>query len=161
MGLSRSVAAAGLACLVAGFAVAACSGDSAQSSSGTVKDNLILAGPVKADSSAEKGGSCVWKPAVFNLSFTSGAMQGGAKVAFQVTVGVGGVGDESATEPALSGGMTPLSLVLTGKRLKATDGTVHVTSADLQTKAWKGTLEGTFEDGTTVSGSWSCQAVLG
>ena len=88
-------------------------------------------------------------------------MQGGAKVAFAVTVGVGGIGDESATGPPQANGLTPLTLSAGGKTLKATDGTVHVTDADLQARTWKGTVEGTFEDGTKVSGSWSCQAVLG
>ncbi len=145
---------------VAGLAVAACGGTD-QSNSGTVKDNLVLTGPVKADSSVEKGGSCVWRPALFNLKFSSGSMQGGATVSFDVTVGVGGIGDESATDPPGSNGQTPLTLVVAGKTLKATDGTVKVTDADLQAKSWKGTIDGTFEDGTKVSGSWSCDAVLG
>lgn len=150
------------ALVLAGLAVvAACSGGPDQSNSGSVKDNLVLTGPVKADSSAEKGGSCIWRPALFNLVFTSGSMQGGATVAFNVTVGVGAIGDESATDPPLADGTTPLTLSIAGKKLKATDGTVHVAEGDLQEKTWKGTIEGTFEDGTKVSGSWSCSAVLG
>lgn len=147
--------------VLTGLAVAACDSGPDQSNSGTVKDNLVLTGPVKADSSAEKGGSCVWKPAVFNLKFSSGSMQGGATVSFDVTVGVGGIGDESATDPPGVSGTTPLSLSVAGKTLKATDGTVHVTTADLQERGWKGTIDGTFEDGTKISGSWSCSAVLG
>lgn len=116
---------------------------------------------MKADSSSEKGGGCVWKPAGFDLVFTSGSMQGGAKVGFAVTVGIGGIGDASATLPPQPNGLTPLTLTIAGKTLKATDGAVHVTEADLQARNWKGTLEGTFEDGTKVAGSWSCQAVLG
>jgi|SRR5581483_5486258 len=146
---------------LAGLAVAACGGGSDQSTAGTVKDNLVLTGPVKADSSSESGGSCVWKPATFNLVFASGSMQNGAVVSFNVTVGVGGIGDESATDPPLAGGQTPLTLSIAGKKIKATDGTVSVTQADLQAKTWKGTIEGTFADGTKVSGSWSCDAVLG
>lgn len=149
-----------LAAAAAALAVAACGGGPEQSTSGTVKDNLVLTGPVKADSSAEKGGSCIWKPAIFGLSFTSGSMQGGATIGFAVTLGVGAVGDVSATDPPQPNGQTPLTLTLAGKTLKATDGTVHVTG-DVQTKAFKGTIDGTFEDGTKVSGSWSCQAVLG
>jgi hypothetical protein len=151
-----------IAAVLAALAVAACGSSTDQSNSGSsAKDNLVLSGPVKADSSSEKGGGCVWKPAVFGLTFTSGAMQGGAKVAFAVTVGVGAVGDESATDPAQANGQTPLTLVAGGKTLNATDGTIHVTEGDVQAKTFKGTIDGTFQDGTKVSGSWSCQAVLG
>ena len=150
-----------LLAVLAAAALAACGGGSDQSASGSAQDNLQLNGPVKADSSGEKGGGCVWKPAGFDLLFTSGTMQGGAKVSFHVTVGIGGIGEESATDPVDSTGRTPLLLTIAGKTLKATDGTVHVTDGDLQAKKWKGTVDGTFEDGTKLSGSWSCQAVLG
>ena len=146
---------------LAAAALAACGGGPDQSAAGSAQDNLQLNGPVKADSSGEKGGGCVWKPAGFDLLFTSGTMQGGAKVSFHVTVGVGGIGDESATQPTDTSGKTPLVLSIAGKELKATDGTIHVTEGDLQGKKWKGTMDGTFEDGTKISGSWSCQAVLG
>ena len=144
---------------LAAAALAACGGAPDQSATGSAQDNLQLTGPVKADSSAEKGGGCIWKPAGFDLYFTSGSMQGGAVVAFHAVVGVGGIGDQTASSTDGSG--TALELKVAGKTLKATDGTIHVTDGDLQAKKWKGTLDGTFEDGTKVTGSWSCQAVLG
>jgi hypothetical protein len=147
--------------VLAALAVAACGGSTDQSTAGSVKDNLVLTGAVKADSSSEKGGGCIWKPAVFGLVFTSGTMQGGDKIEFNVTVGVGAVGDESAVDPPLANGQTPLTLTAGGKTLDATDGTVHVTDGDVQAKTWKGTVDGTFQDGTRLSGSWSCQAMLG
>lgn len=144
---------------LAAAVLAACGGESDQSATGSVQDNLQLSGPVKADSSTEKGGGCVWKPAGFDLYFTSGSMQGGAVVKFHAVVGVGGVGDQTAS--ASEGASTALELKAAGKTLKATDGTIHVTDSDLQTKKWKGTVDGTFEDGTKLTGNWSCQAVLG
>ena len=145
--------------MLAAAAIAACGGGPDQSATGSAQDNLQLSGPVKADSSAEKGGGCVWKPAGFDLYFTSGSMQGGAVVAFHATVGVGAIGDVDAS--TADSGATALTLKIAGKTLKATGGTIHVTDSDLQAKKWKGTLDGTFEDGTKVTGSWSCQAVLG
>lgn len=152
-GLLALAAAALVAC--GGGASAGGAGDSPGES-----DNLNLTGTVKADSAAEKGngGSCEWTPAVFALKFSSGQMQNSVQVRFNVTVGVGGVGDIDAAQPTGSDGSTPLQLVSGGKTIAAKDGTVHVTSADLTAKHFKGSIEGTFVDGTQVSGSWSCTA---
>jgi hypothetical protein len=123
-------------------------------------DTFTLTGPVKADSSAAKGqgGACEWTPATFNLKFASGQMQNGVQVKFNVTVGIGGVGEPDATAPTMADGSTPLQLVVAGKPIKAAEGTVHVTEADLSARKWKGSIDATFTDGTKLSGSWTCQA---
>lgn len=147
---------------LAAVALVACGGGSSAGGgdSASESDNLNLTGTVKADSSAEKAnsGACEWTPAVFSLKFSSGQMQNSVQVRFNVTVGVGGVGDIDAAQPAAADGSTPLQLVSGGKTIAAKDGTVHVTSADLTAKHFKGSIEGSFVDGTQLSGSWSCTA---
>ncbi len=146
--------------LVAVLSTACGGGPGAAETGGSESDTFTLTGPTKADSSAEKGqaGSCEWTPALFNLKFASGKMQNGVQVKFDVTVGPGGVGDLDATSPAASDGSTPLQLMVAGKPIKAAEGTVHVTDADLGARKWKGSLDATFTDGTKISGTWTCVA---
>lgn len=150
---------------VAGAALVACGGGPDANGGGTnsssTSDSFTLSGPVTADAKSEgKEGGCIWKPSAFDLSFTSGKMQNGVQVAFEVTVGIGAIGDESATTP-LVGGHTPLVLMAGGKTIQAADGMVHVTDADTGERRWKGTIEATFQDGTKISGPFSCTAPLG
>ena len=128
-------------------------GSAAESSS------LVLTGPVKADFSNDKGGSCAWKPAAFLLSFTTGEVQG-TKVEFTAQVGVNAIGDPDAATPPGPDGLTPLLVRAGGKAVKAASGTIHVTDADVNSHAFKGTVEAVMEDGTKVAGSWSCTATL-
>lgn len=141
--------------------VAGCGGGAAAGAGGGASetDSLTLTGPVKADSSGAKGsGGCQWTPAVFELKFTSAQMQNGAQVKFDVTLGIGGLGDPDAATPVAADGSTPVELVAAGKTIHAASGTVHVSQADLSARTWKGTLDATFVDGTHATGSWSCQA---
>lgn len=122
-------------------------------------DSFTLTGPLKADPGGRgAGGGCEWTPAVFDLKFTSAAMSGGVQVKFDTTLAVGGVGDFSATQPVAADGSTPLRLVVAGKAIPASDGTIHVTDADLTARKWKGSIEAAFSDGTRLTGTWSCQA---
>jgi hypothetical protein len=123
-------------------------------------DTFTLTGPVKADSTSAKGqhGGCQWTPALFELRLTSAQMQNSVQVKFDVTLGIGGLGDPDAATPAAADGSTPVQLVVAGKAIKAESGAVHVTSADLGAKSWKGTIDTTFTDGTHLTGGWSCEA---
>ncbi len=121
--------------------------------------SLMLSGPVRADFSGDKGGACAWRPSAFLLNFTTGAVQG-SKVEFTAQVGINAVGDPDAATPATADGLTPLVVRAGGKAIKATSGTIHVTDADVTTHAFKGTVDAVMEDGTKVTGSWSCTATL-
>lgn len=153
-----------VATAAAALALAACGGapDAGNNpNSSSTSDGYTLTGPVQADAKSEaSGGGCIWKPSVFDLSYNSGKLQNGAQVNFEVTVGIGAIGDESATTPPVNG-HTPLTLTAGGKTIQASDGMVHVTDADLGARHWKGTIEATFADGTKISGPWSCTAPLG
>ena len=155
--LQRCGLALGIALLLAG-----CGGPG----SGVGSDNpaeassLSLSGPVKADFSNDKSGSCAWKPAAFLLTFTTGAVQNGIKVDFVAQVGVGAVGDPDAATPLRADGLTPLVVRAGGKAIKATSGTIHVTDGDVTSHAFKGSVDAVMEDGTKVSGTWSCTATL-
>jgi hypothetical protein len=157
--LKRSGLAIGISLLLAGCGApgAGLSGDSGPSES----SSLMLSGPVKADFSNDKGGSCTWTPAAFLLTFTTGSVQGGVKLDFVAQVGVNAVGDPDAATPPRSDGLTPLVVRANGQAIKAASGTIHVTDADVTTHAFKGTVEASMEDGTKVTGSWSCTATLG
>ena len=128
-------------------------GSAAESSS------LVLTGPVRADFSNDKGGACAWKPSAFLLTFTTGDVQG-TKVEFTAQVGVNAVGDPDAAAPPGPDGLTPLVVRAGGKAVKAASGTIHVTDADVNTHAFKGSVEAVMEDGTRVAGSWNCTAAL-
>lgn len=156
--LKRSVLAIGISLLLAGCGAPAIggSGNGASESS-----SLVLTGPVKADFSNDKGGSCVWTPAAFLLTFTTGSVQNGVKLDFVAQVGVNAVGDPDAATPPRADGLTPLVVRAGGQAIKAASGTIHVTDGDVSTHAFKGTVEATMEDGTKVTGSWSCTAVFG
>ncbi len=145
--------------LLAALVTACGGGPGAGGSGASESDTFTLSGPVKADSSSEKGqaGACEWTPATFNLKFASGQMQNAVQVKFDVTVGPGGVGEVDATTPTATDGSTPLQLLAAGKPIKASEGTVHVTDADLSARKWKGSIDATFADGTKLSGTWSCQ----
>jgi hypothetical protein len=121
--------------------------------------SLMLSGPVRADFSSDKGGSCAWKPAAFMLTFTTGEVQG-TKVEFTAQVGVGAVGDPDAATPPTAAGLTPLVVRSGGRAIKAASGTIHVTDGDVTSHAFKGTVDAVMEDGTKVTGSWSCTATL-
>jgi hypothetical protein len=121
--------------------------------------SLVLSGPVRADFSGDKSGSCAWRPAAFLLNFTTGAVQG-AKVEFTAQVGVGAVGDPDAATPATADGLTPLVVRAGGKAIKAASGTIHVTDGDVTAHTFKGTVDAVMEDGTKVTGGWSCTATL-
>lgn len=150
-----------LAACVALLTACGGSSDAGGATAASTQDGFTLTGPVTADGRSEShDGGCQWKPSAFDLSFTSGKMQNGVQVAFSVTVGIGGIGDESATTPLIAG-HTPLVLMANGKTIAATDGTVRVTDADLSGRHWKGTVEGTFADGTKIAGPWSCTAPIG
>ncbi len=127
-------------------------GSAAESSS------LMLSGPMQADFSNDKGGSCSWKPSAFLLTFTTGDVQG-TKIQFIAQVGVGAVGDPDAATP-LTDGLTPLVVHAGGKAVKAASGTIHVTDGDVTSHAFKGTVDAILEDATKVTGSWSCTATL-
>jgi len=156
--LQRSTLAVGIALLLAGCggAPGGSGGDNAVEASA-----ITLSGPVKADFSNDKGGACIWTPAAFLLTFTTGSIQGGFKVDFVAQVGVGAVGDPDAATPPRADGLTPLVVRAGGKAIKATSGTIHVTDGDVNSHAFKGTLDAVMEDGTKVTGSWSCTATLG
>lgn len=156
--MKRSIFAVGIGLLLAacGGGVPGGPGDSGAAES----SSLQLSGPVKADFSGDKSGSCIWTPAAFLLTFTTGEVQG-VKVDFIAQVGVGAVGDPDAATPPRADGLTPLVVRAGGKAIKATSGTIHVTDGDVNTHAFKGSLEATMEDGTKVTGSWSCTATLG
>jgi hypothetical protein len=121
--------------------------------------SLMLSGPVRADFSNDKGGACAWKPAAFVLTFTTGDVQG-TRVEFTAQVGVGAVGDPDAATPATADGLTPLVVRSGGKAIKAASGTIHVTDGDVTAHTFKGSVEAVMEDGTKVTGSWSCTATL-
>ena len=76
--LKRSGLAIGISLLLAGCGAPSVggSGDSGASES----SSLMLTGPVKADFSNDKGGSCVWTPAAFLLTFTTGSVENGVKL---------------------------------------------------------------------------------
>ncbi|HEY8644219.1 MAG TPA: hypothetical protein VIO84_15835 [Candidatus Dormibacteraeota bacterium] len=156
--LQRPSLALGIALLLAGCGApgAGLPGESVSESS-----SLSLSGPVKADFSSDKGGSCTWKPAAFELTFTTGEVQSGVKVDFVAQVGVGAVGDPDAATPPRADGLTPLVVRAGGKAIKATSGTIHVTDGDVNSHAFKGTVDAVMEDGTKVTGSWGCTATLG
>ena len=156
--LQRPSLALGIALLLAGCGAPGGSGpgDTASESS-----SLSLSGPVKADFSSDKGGSCTWKPAAFELRFTTGEVQGAVKVDFVAQVGVGAVGDPDAATPPRADGLTPLVVRAGGKAIKATSGTIHVTDGDVNSHAFKGTVDAVMEDGTKVTGNWGCTASLG
>lgn len=145
----------GLLAMACGGGPGGATGDSSAAES----SSLVLSGPVKADFSGDRGGACAWHPSAFVLIFTTGAVQG-TTVAFTAQVGVGAVGDPDAATPATADGLTPLVVKTGGKTVKATSGTIHVTDADVSTHAFKGTVEAVMEDGTKVTGSWSCTATL-
>ncbi len=157
--LKRSVLAIGISLLLTGCGApgAGGPGDSGPSES----SSLMLSGPVKADFSNDKGGSCIWTPAAFLLTFTTGSVQGGVKLDFLAQVGVNAVGDPDAAAPPRPDGLTPLVVRANGQTIKAASGTIHVTDADVNTHAFKGNVDATMEDGTKVSGGWSCTATLG
>jgi hypothetical protein len=155
--LQRYALAVGIALLLAGC------GDSAGGGGGdnpAEASSLSLSGPVKADFSNDKSGSCAWKPSAFLLTFTTGAVQNGIKVDFVAQVGVGAVGDPDAAAPPREDGLTPLVVRAGGKAIKAASGTIHVTDGDVISHAFKGSVDAVMEDGTKVTGSWSCTATL-
>jgi hypothetical protein len=155
--LKRLSPALGIALLLA-----CCGGGPGGSSSDNAAEAsaITLSGPVKADFSNDRSGSCAWKPAAFLLTFTTGEVQNGVKVDFVAQVGVGAVGDPDAATPPRPDGLTPLVVRAGGKAIKATSGTIHVTDGDVNSHAFKGTVEAVMEDGTKVTGSWSCTATL-
>jgi hypothetical protein len=156
--LQRPSLALGIALLMAGCGAP---GGGAGSENGSESSSLSLSGPVKADFSNDKGGSCIWKPAAFELTFTTGAVQSGVKVDFIAQVGVGAVGDPDAATPPRPDGLTPLVVRAGGKAIKAISGTIHVTDGDVNSHAFKGTVEAVMEDGIKVTGGWACTATLG
>jgi len=156
--LQRPRLALGIALLLTGCGA---SGAGAPGESPSESSSLSLSGSVKADFSNDKGGSCTWKPAAFELTFTTGEVQNGVKLDFIAQVGVGAVGDPDAAAPPRADGLTPLVVRVGGKPIKATSGTIHVTDGDVNSHAFKGTVDAVMEDGTKVTGSWSCTATLG
>jgi len=158
--LKRAFLAFGITVCLAGCGGGPGGGPGAENG-GSESSSLILSGTVKADFSNDKSGTCVWKPAAFLLTFTTGEVAGGVKVDFVAQVGVGGVGDPAAATPPRADGLTPLVVRAGGKAIKATSGTIHVTDGDVTTHAFKGSLDAAMEDGTKVTGSWSCTATLG
>jgi len=156
--LQRAGLALGIALLIVGCGAA---GGGAPGESPSESSTLSLSGAVKADFSNDKAGSCTWKPAAFELTFTTGEVQNGVKLDFIAQVGVGAVGDPDAAAPPRADGLTPLVVRAAGKAIKASSGTIHVTDGDVNSHAFKGTIEAAMEDGTKVTGSWSCTATLG
>ena len=156
--LKRSGLAIGISLLLAGCGApgAGLPGEGGASES----SSLMLSGPVKTDFSGDKGGSCVWMPAAFLLTFTTGSV-GNVKLDFLAQVGVNAVGDPDAATPPRADGLTPLVVRANGQAIKAASGTIHVTDGDVNSHAFKGTVEATMEDGTKVTGGWSCTATLG
>jgi hypothetical protein len=156
--LQRPSLALGIALLLGGCGA---SGGSGPGETVSESSSLSLSGPVKADFSNDRGGSCTWKPAAFELTFTTGEVQNGVKLDFIAQVGVGAVGDPDAATPPRPDGLTPLVVRAGGKAIKATSGTIHVTDGDVNSHAFKGTVDALMEDGTKVTGSWGCTATLG
>ena len=129
--------------------------------SGPGAESLTLSGTIKADSGGAKGsGTCVWTPAIFGLEYRSSALPTNITVAFKGLVSIGGVGDIDAAAPPAADGTTPLVLRAGGRVIKAKQGTIHVTDAALSDRTWKGSFDADFEDGTHLSGGWTCTAPL-
>lgn len=152
---------AGAGLVLAALLAAACGSGTGTDVAPTAPPNqLTITGPLRADPASEKGApACTWKPSDFVVTFTSGSL-GGTTVAFTVVESVGGVGDASATTPALANGDTPLVLRNGGTTIRARSGTISTASADIGAYLFKGTIDADMADGSHVSGSWACVAKL-
>ena len=114
------------AVLLALVAIPGCGGNGSNTVSGPAAgpESLVLAGALRAESSASNGsGNCTWTPSVFGLEYTSSPLQNGITLSFKGLVGIGGIGDIEAATPAAADGSTPLVLHAGGKVLKARQGT--------------------------------------